>query len=116
MDADAFAGWMTRLQGMKILGPAGSTAPDTEKGPAASVTLKSAPTGMQGIKVTGAHSSGLPLWTKGTGKTFTINASASGNAIGKSVKIGICTYANNFGADSGRSGYSPAAKKTVTVR
>ena len=80
------------------------------------VTLKSAPKGMQGIKVTGAHSSGLPLWTKGTGKTFTINASASGNAIGKSVKIGICTYANNFGADSGRSGYSPAAKKTVTVR
>lgn len=42
VDADAFAGWMARLQGMKILGPAGSSVPDTEKGPAASVTLKSA--------------------------------------------------------------------------
>ena len=80
------------------------------------VTLKSAPKGMQGIKVTGAHSSGLPLWAKGTGKTFTINASASGNKVGKSVKIGVCTYANAFGADSGHSGYSPAANKTVTVR
>ncbi len=81
------------------------------------VTLKSAPKGMQGIKVTGAHSSGLPLWIKGTGKTFTISASASGNAVGKTVKLGICTYANKFGADSGHcSGYSPAAKKNITVR
>ena len=80
------------------------------------ITLKDAPKGMQGIKVTGAHSSGLPLWAKGTGKTFTLNASASGNKIGKSVKIGVCTYANKFGADSGHSGYSPAAKKTATVR
>ena len=80
------------------------------------ITLKSAPQGMQGIMVTGAHSSGLPLWAKGTGKTFTINASASGNVIGKSVKLGVSTYANKFGADSGHSGYSPAAKKAVTVR
>lgn len=80
------------------------------------ITLKSAPKGMQGIRVTGAHSSGLPLWAKGTGKTFTINASAAGNKIGKSIKLGISTYANKFGADSGHSGYSPAAKKTVTVR
>ena len=80
------------------------------------ITLKSAPKGMQGIKVTGAHSSGLALWAKGTGKTFTLNASAAGNKIGKSAKIGICTYANSFGADSGHSGYSPAAKKTVTIR
>ncbi len=80
------------------------------------VTLKSAPKGMQGIMVKGAHSTGLPLWAKGTGKTFTINASASGNVIGKNVKIGVCTYANSFGADSGHSGYSPAASKTVTVR
>ena len=80
------------------------------------ITLKSAPKGMQGIKVTGAHSSGLALWVKGTGKTFTLNASAAGNKVGKSVKLGVCTYANNFGADSGHSGYSPAAKKTVTLR
>ncbi len=80
------------------------------------VTLKSAPKGMQGIRVTGAHSSGLPLWAKGTGTTFTINASAEGNVIGKNVKIAVSTYANKFGADSGHSGYSPAAKKTVTVR
>ncbi len=80
------------------------------------VTLKSAPKGMQGIKVTGAHSSGLPLWAKGKGTTFTLNASAAGNKIGKSLKLGICTYSNKFGADSGHSGYSPAAKKTVTVR
>lgn len=80
------------------------------------ITLKSAPKGMQGIKVTGAHSSGLPLWAKGTGTTFTFNASAAGNAIGKNVKLAICTYANKFGADSGHSGYSPAAKKNVTVR
>ena len=71
---------------------------------------------MQGIKVTGAHSSGLPLWAKGTGTTFTLNASAAGNKIGKSIKIGVSTYANKFGADSGHSGYSPAAKKTVTIR
>ena len=80
------------------------------------ITLKSAPKGMQCIRVTGAHSSGLPLWAKGTGTTFTINASAEGNVIGKSMKIGVSTYANKFGADSGHSGYSPAAKKTVTVR
>ena len=80
------------------------------------ITLKKAPKGMQGIKVTGAHSSGLPLWAKGTGTTFTLNASATGNKIGKNIKIGISTYANKFGADSGHSGYSPAAKKTVTVR
>ncbi len=80
------------------------------------VTLKSAPKGLQGIKLTGAHSSGLPLWAKGKGTTFTIEASASGNAIGKNVKIGVCTYMNSFGADSGHSGYSPAAKKSVAVR
>ena len=40
VDADTFAGWMARLQGMKILGPAGNAA--AEKEPAASVTLKSA--------------------------------------------------------------------------
>ena len=80
------------------------------------ITLKNAPKGMQGIRVTGAHSSGLPLWAKGTGTTFTLNASAAGNKIGKNIKIGISTYANKFGADSGHSGYSPAAKKTVTVR
>ena len=80
------------------------------------ITLKSAPKGIQGIKVTGAHSSGLALWAKGTGKTFTLNASAAGNKIGKSAKIGVCTYSNSFGADSGHSGYSPAAKKTVTIR
>lgn len=80
------------------------------------ITLKKAPKGMQGIRVTGAHSSGLPLWAKGTGTTFTLNASASGNVIGKSLKLGISTYANKFGADSGHSGYSPAAKKNVAVR
>ena len=80
------------------------------------ITLKDAPKGMQGIKVSGAHSSGLPLWAKGTGKTFTINASASGNKIGKNVKIAVCTYSNKFGADSGHSGYSPAVKQTVKIK
>ena len=80
------------------------------------ITLKSAPKGLQGIKVTGAHRTGLPVWVKGTGKTFTINASASGNAIGKTAKLGICTYTNNFGSDSGHSGYSPALKQNVTIR
>lgn len=80
------------------------------------ITLKSAPKGMQGIKVTGADRNGYPVWVKGTGKTFTVNASAKGNIIGKSVKLGICTYTNNFGPDSGHTGNSAVAKKAVTVR
>ena len=42
VDAEAFAGWFSRLQNMKMLSPAGSVPTDTEKGPAATVTLKSA--------------------------------------------------------------------------
>ncbi len=80
------------------------------------VTLKSAPKGMQGIKVTGADRNGYPTWVKGTGKTFTINANAKGSARGKSVNIGIATFTNQFGSDSGYSGYSPVTKKAVTIR
>ena len=80
------------------------------------ITLKSAPKGLQGIKVTGAHRTGYPVWVKGTGKTFTVNASATGNAIGKTAKLGISTYTNNFGADSGHCGYSAVLKKNVTIR
>ncbi len=80
------------------------------------VTLKSAPKGIQGIKVTGVDRNGYPHWIKGTGKTFTINANAKGNAKGKSVNLGIATFTNQFGSDSGYSGYSPVTKKAVTIR
>lgn len=80
------------------------------------VTLKSAPKGISGIKVTGADRNGYPTWIKGTGKTFTITATASGNAKGKSVNLGICTFTNQFGSDSGYSGYSPAVKRAITIR
>lgn len=80
------------------------------------VTLKSAPKGIQGIKVTGVDRNGYPHWVKGTGKTFTINANAKGSARGKSVNIGIATFTNQFGSDSGYSGYSPVTKKAVTIR
>ncbi len=80
------------------------------------VTLKSAPKGIQGIKVTGADRNGYPHWIKGTGKTFTINANAKGNARGKTVNIGISLFSNQFGSDSGYSGYSPVTKKAITIR
>lgn len=79
------------------------------------ITLKNAPKGMQGIKVTGVDRNGYPHWVKGTGKTFTVNANAKGNARGKSVNIGISTFTNQFGSDSGYSGYSPSVKKSVTL-
>ena len=79
------------------------------------VTLKSVPKGVQGIKVTGVDRNGYPHWIKGTGKTFTINANAKGNARGKTVNIGVSTFTNQFGNDSGYSGYSPSVKKSITL-
>ena len=74
--------------------------------------LKRAPRGMQGIKVTGVDRNGYPHWIKGTGKIFTVNANAKGNAKGMRVHIGISTFTNQFGSDSG---YSPSVKKSVTL-